>query len=126
MARRGRCRCGTVLRFERTAVGYKTRCPKCKAVVRLRVDTPAPPPPPPKPGKRDTDYVTAPLPDDPDPTAPIDLSVLSEHESSAPAAVAEMEAYHDPAPPQAHLLRWLLVLLGVVCAALAVVFVWLG
>ncbi len=37
MARRGRCRCGFILTFHRTAQGYKMRCPSCGAVVRLRV-----------------------------------------------------------------------------------------
>ena len=31
MARRGYCRCGTLLRFKRTALGYKTRCPSCQS-----------------------------------------------------------------------------------------------
>jgi len=34
MARRGRCRCGFILRFEKGDDGYKTRCPECGAVVR--------------------------------------------------------------------------------------------
>lgn len=37
MSRRGRCRCGLMLTFRRTAQGYKMRCPSCGAVVRLRV-----------------------------------------------------------------------------------------
>jgi len=36
MARTGRCRCGALLRFRRGPDGYKTRCQKCNAVVRLR------------------------------------------------------------------------------------------
>jgi hypothetical protein len=36
MARRGRCRCGFILKFHRGENGYKTRCPECGAVVRLR------------------------------------------------------------------------------------------
>ena len=36
MAKRGRCRCGRCLTFKKTAMGYKTRCPSCHAVVRLR------------------------------------------------------------------------------------------
>ena len=36
MARRGRCRCGFILCFQKGAEGYKTRCPECGAVVRLR------------------------------------------------------------------------------------------
>jgi predicted RNA-binding Zn-ribbon protein involved in translation (DUF1610 family) len=39
MARRGRCRCGFVLKFHRGEQGYKTRCPECGAVVRLRTRT---------------------------------------------------------------------------------------
>jgi hypothetical protein len=38
MARRGRCRCGAILKFHRGPEGYKTRCPECGAVVRLRVE----------------------------------------------------------------------------------------
>jgi hypothetical protein len=36
MSRRARCRCGAVLRFEKGPNGYKTRCPGCGSVVRLR------------------------------------------------------------------------------------------
>ncbi len=36
MSRRGQCRCGLVLTFQRTVQGYKMRCPSCGAVVRLR------------------------------------------------------------------------------------------
>ena len=38
MARRGRCRCGKVLKFRQSADGYKRRCSRCGAVVRLVVD----------------------------------------------------------------------------------------
>jgi hypothetical protein len=38
MARRGRCRCGEILVFRRGPQGYKTRCPSCQAVVRLRAE----------------------------------------------------------------------------------------
>jgi hypothetical protein len=37
MVRQGRCRCGSVLRFEKGPHGYKTRCPNCGSVVRLRI-----------------------------------------------------------------------------------------
>jgi hypothetical protein len=40
MSRRGQCRCGLVLKFRRTAQGYKMRCPSCGAVVRLRTCKP--------------------------------------------------------------------------------------
>ena len=33
----GRCRCGNVLDFKLGPAGYKTLCPRCGAVVRLRV-----------------------------------------------------------------------------------------
>jgi hypothetical protein len=36
MARRGRCQCGMILKFHRGPDGYKTRCPTCGSVVRLR------------------------------------------------------------------------------------------
>jgi ssDNA-binding Zn-finger/Zn-ribbon topoisomerase 1 len=36
MMRQGRCRCGSVLRFEKGPNGYKTRCPSCGSVVRLQ------------------------------------------------------------------------------------------
>ncbi len=42
MVRRGRCRCGTLLKFRPGPQGYKMRCPGCGSVVRLRVDV-APP-----------------------------------------------------------------------------------
>jgi hypothetical protein len=37
MARRGRCRCGVILSFHKRPWGYKTRCPNCQSVVRLRI-----------------------------------------------------------------------------------------
>jgi hypothetical protein len=36
MARTGRCRCGALLKFRRGPEGYKVRCSRCNAVVRLR------------------------------------------------------------------------------------------
>lgn len=36
MPRRGRCRCGTILTFHKSADGYKERCPSCGSVVRLK------------------------------------------------------------------------------------------
>jgi hypothetical protein len=40
MARQGQCHCGTVLKFHRRPWGYKRRCPRCGAVVRLRTHPP--------------------------------------------------------------------------------------
>jgi hypothetical protein len=34
---RGRCQCGAILAFRKGPEGYKTRCPTCGAVVRLRI-----------------------------------------------------------------------------------------
>src|ERR1700678_3431921 len=79
MAADARCRCGNRLRFRRGEAGYKTRCPACHALVRLRKadrqnerteqvsvseQTPAPtkPPPPLPPLPSFAAYETAPLP----------------------------------------------------------------
>ncbi len=45
MPRRGRCRCGHILVFHRGPQGYKTRCPRCLAIVRLHINPPAKPRP---------------------------------------------------------------------------------
>jgi hypothetical protein len=42
MTKRGQCRCGTIITFVLTSQGYKTRCPVCQSVVRLRVDPASP------------------------------------------------------------------------------------
>jgi len=36
MARHGQCHCGMVLKFRLRPWGYKKRCPRCGAIVRLR------------------------------------------------------------------------------------------
>jgi hypothetical protein len=41
MSRRGRCRCGFVLKFKKGPDGYKTRCPSCGSGVRLKPVTAA-------------------------------------------------------------------------------------
>ena len=113
MPRRGKCRCGTVLTFERTAQGYKVRCPNCQAVVRLRAKETAPPPPAPAP-TAPTDFETPELVEEFDV-----LEALHLQKSSAPAAMVEMEVYHEPrATPRGGL--WLLVGLAVVGVALVV------
>ena len=132
MARRGKCRCGTVLTFAKTSLGYKTRCPGCQAVVRLRLDEPArsgksaavPPPPPPVPppplpaAETQAAGTTLPEPDPPD------FSFLGQHEPSGPVALAKMEVYRGPerAPSRGPLVVFaviaVLVVLGVGTAAL--------
>ena len=123
MSRRGRCQCGTILIFERTAHGYKVRCSVCQAVVRLRSDdaarsprphrTPPPPLPAPTGPTFATDFHTAELP-----LEVGSLDQLSLHESSAPVAMVEMEVYKEPKVSSRGKL-WLLVGLAFVGAALA-------
>jgi hypothetical protein len=101
MEKRGRCRCGTVLVFQRTPQGYKTRCTVCQAVVRIREGPPAPP-------AADT-------------TPPV-FSVLETHESSAPRAEAEMPAYREPERPAwPSRLGWWLIPLAVAAVVVALV-----
>ena len=87
MAKRGRCRCGTLLVFQQKEEGYKTRCPVCQSVVRLRADAASKPSPPALPGPR---TVPPPL------STSVDLSVLETNETTVPPAEVEMEAYHEP------------------------------
>jgi hypothetical protein len=139
MTQRGKCRCGTILQFAKTSQGYKTRCPQCQAIVRLREDTlvrngrpnersegseerpgGTPVGPPPLPMVPDMSFNAELVPgltlgDEP-PASPADFSILSEPESTAPVAQAEMEVDTDPEPEQSSLLWWLFCL-----AALAVI-----
>jgi hypothetical protein len=108
-------------------------------VVRLRVDPPghpsrepkkassavlaAPGPPPPPPGAPPAHLSGHGLPPDPVPPQ-FDLRAFSENESTAPAALAEMEAYRDP-PARSGGVLWVvfgtaaaLVLVGVGVAAM--------
>jgi|SRR6516162_3527490 len=53
MQRSGQCKCGVILTFEQGPSGYKGRCPKCGAVVRLRLaGDPATPAPATRPARR--------------------------------------------------------------------------
>jgi phage FluMu protein Com len=90
MARSGRCRCGTLLLFEMTARGYKTRCPKCQAIVRLRDPAEAS-----EPTAARAEALAATV-DHAAPDGPPDFNVLSRHEPDAPVALAEIEAYNGP------------------------------
>jgi hypothetical protein len=111
MPRRGKCRCGKILVFERTAQGYKVRCPACQAVVRLRAEGGPPPPPAPTPA---TDFHTPELVEKFD-----TLEALRRHDSSAPVAMVEMEVYREPKSASRGGL-WLLVGMAFVGVALAV------
>ena len=121
MSRRGRCQCGTILLFERTAQGYKVRCPVCQAVVRLRSDdaarSPRPhrSPPPPLPATTAPtfaiDFHTSQMP-----LEVGDSNQLSFHDSSAPVAMVEMEVYRQPKASGRGGL-WFLV--GLVCVGIA-------
>jgi hypothetical protein len=123
MAQRGKCRCGAILQFRKTPLGYKTRCPQCKAVVRLRVDDPTQPGQPLSPTA--VAAVAAPAPDYPSfpgvsgtDSPPSDFSVQQLPESTGPVAEVEMEVYHPPAPnPNSSVPWWLLV--GVVLVVVA-------
>lgn len=147
MAKRGLCRCGTVLRFDWTSQGYKTRCPVCRSVVRLRgepeavparkppssVET-APQPaipaishssPPPLP----TDFQAEEIPlleDVPvleEVSDPSDLKRLERHSSFAPKARVDLDAYDESElPPPQGLPLWgmgvlVILVLGAICAA---------
>jgi hypothetical protein len=50
--RSGQCKCGVILTFEQGPTGYKGRCPKCGAIVRLRVADGPPAPASAAPGVR--------------------------------------------------------------------------
>ncbi len=114
MEKRGRCRCGTVLVFRPTPQGYKTRCPACHAVVRLREEGAGRPAPPQGARGRFAPHAA-------DATPP-DLSVLQTHESTAPHAEAEIPAYRDP-PPAPRLVRlgWWVIPLAVVAVLLLLI-----
>lgn len=100
MARSGRCRCGTLLRFEKTARGYKTRCPSCQAVVRLR-DTREPA------LATTTDYAVA----------PPELGVL-EVEADAPLASPAVPVYNAREPVVASGCPWWLLAVAVLAVVL--------
>ena len=107
MSRRGRCRCGTILLFERTEQGYKVRCTVCGMLVRLRSEDSKPPPTLVDRSLSATDFDVSDLEG---------LNPLAFQETSAPVAMVEMEVYHEP---KARGGLWLLVGLALVGLALA-------
>jgi hypothetical protein len=133
MGKRGQCRCGTILRFELTARGYKMRCPVCQSVVRLRADPPSKPRRPRRSSATIPAAVPAappPLPTDCEADELPDLSALDHYETDAPPAMAEMEAYQGDPPrrrAKGGLNPWALaVILAMVLAAGGVIAVLLG
>jgi hypothetical protein len=140
MARRGQCRCGTILEFEPTSLGYKTRCPQCKAVVRLRLEAahttrkpsaaavavPAGPPPLPAsapalpsapPADFSVDLLPGPVKQDM-PAVSTELIFTNDHESPPSAPRRERDGHRDPSTAA----WWLfgvvaLVVIGAVTAA---------
>ncbi len=88
MVRRGQCRCGNILQFRKSAVGYKTRCKRCQAVVRLRVPTrtsqASPPPLPVPPVSVST---PTPMPD----VAPLEVPVMTTLDLNLPFIEVELD-----------------------------------
>jgi hypothetical protein len=128
MARRGKCRCGAILSFQKTKQGYKTRCPACQSVVRLRVDGPraaeaphpqaaalaAMPAPIDFAALQETSVGAGQAPD---------LSVLTQNESTAPPALAEIPVFREPPRPVS--VWWFVGVALVVIAAIgAAVALW--
>src|SRR5262249_53203700 len=107
MTRRGKCRCGAVLDFKETPCGFKMRCPQCHAIVRLRQEQSST-----KASSRNqrAPFPTGALPDlPPGDLETTDFNILSDHESNAPRAVAEMEVFDPPEPtpvPPFHTSVW--------------------
>ena len=124
MSRRGQCKCGTILDFERTAQGYKVRCHVCGAVVRLRSEKAmqsqplrrtAPPLPPRMAPVIETDFDERNSPWEVD-----TLDLLKLNESSAPLAVVEMEIYREP-KVQSRRGIWILLALALVGLAVGAI-----
>lgn len=103
MPRSGRCRCGALLHFKMTDRGYKTRCPTCQAIVRLRDPAGAP-------GARSAPATRlAPPAGLPAEEGPPDFSPLGAHLSDAPVALTDIPAYNGPQarPPARSRVTWL-------------------
>ena len=124
MSRRGQCKCGTILVFERTAQGYKVRCPVCQAVVRLRSEKAtqssrphgsAPPLPP------MMAPASAPGFDERESPGEVgSLDLLNFQESSSPAAVVVMDVYRKSKAKSSRGI-WLLLALAFVGLALGAI-----
>jgi hypothetical protein len=111
MTRQGRCRCGEILQFRRGPDGYKVRCPKCSAVVRLRVAPRAPvraqaPEYAPTQLMPPLDLADFPLPSDlgpvPDSLAPVPGPLFpgpTRPGAQVSIPVIEMEPWVSPRPP---------------------------
>jgi hypothetical protein len=136
MQRRGQCKCGEVLTFERGPDGYKRRCPRCAAVVRLRVDDTvglsslptdeSGPPRPPRPAdpRLSVAALRAPGPavpggPDPDATAPFEPVHEVELEPWTPPPAAPPST---PSPGRQRLI--VAVVAGILLAAVVAAALW--
>lgn len=137
MAKRGMCRCGTIISFELTSQGYKARCPVCKSIVRLRTDTATPATRPhrstreapttamPSHASAAPAPFTSPPAESPETvsTTPPDFSILEAQQSSGPLALPEIEVFHEPKSRLANSSSWywwLLSLAGIAFLMLGV------
>lgn len=103
MDKRGHCRCGTLLVFRMTRQGYKTRCPGCQSVVRLReeaVRTSVPemrpgvltPPPLSKTALRKLCPPPVPNANEAPDATPMEFNALDTHDDALGAEFVEMKA----------------------------------
>lgn len=86
MRRRGQCRCGNLLIFEKGPEGYKGRCPRCGAVVRVRGK-----------GRKKRRVPRAPL----DPLGLLDLPTVPPSQRSPPPEILSV-----PSEPEMTLVPW--------------------
>ncbi|MFO0877804.1 MAG: hypothetical protein U0840_10660 [Gemmataceae bacterium] len=138
MAKRGQCRCGHILIFELTSQGYKTRCPVCRSIVRLRGDAPAQPVALSEPRPRTPQPALAPALPAPTDFHAEEIPVLEEVPTleelpeppprarpeppplARPRARFDREAVDDVEPPPARgLLSWILA--GIILLVLAAI-----
>lgn len=115
MAKRGRCRCGTIIRFALTPRGYKARCSVCQSVVRLRVGRKD------RPGKNRLARASVAAP----PPLPIrggppGLIGPGKPEQAAPPEPAETDTSHELESPPGGAPWWVLALIFAAVVALGV------
>ncbi len=142
MQKRGQCKCGEVLTFDEGPDGFKRRCPKCGAVVRLRVEDstfelPAPvaggapgrAPPRPSDPRLSVANLRAPgpaVPGAPDPDATTPFEPIAEAAFKTPLKKPSAPAPPPPPPRPPFLRRYglALALTGALAAAVAAGLWW--